>query len=269
VHRILLESKAAMDAVNNDAATPLHLASRYAHTNCVHALLKAGAMHAACVETRHVSALHNASYSGVVECIQALLEAKANVDERDADHWTPLHYATRFNNLNAIECLLKANADVNAVDIIGWTPCHNASRSGLLRGVEILLQYGADVSILNSDFQTPLHVASRQGKTKVVAVLVHNADKRDLLKTLVKQRDIRGASPHSIATSEYIRAILRCVRTHGCVFAIAMVSVDVQSIPSIFLSILSNFPLHFFSFSNIHVCVLSCPTVSVDAGWGC
>ena len=160
--RMLLKSNAPLYQCDNEGATPLLLASRYAQKSCIQMLLAAGARKEGSAETFYIGALHNAAFNGTVECLQQLLDANAQVHNTDCDNWTPLHYATRFNHIPAIECLIEAKANVNAKDVMGYTPCHNASRNGLQRGVEILLQHGADMCVRNQYGETPLHVACRK-----------------------------------------------------------------------------------------------------------
>ena len=160
--RLLLQGNAPVNICDKDGSTPLFLACRYARKACIEKLLAAGARKEGSVETRYVSALHNAAYNGDVECIELLLQARAQVQEKDKDEWTPLHYATRFNRVSAIEHLIQARADVNAMDIIGWTPCHNACRNGLMHALEILLRSNPDLSICNKYNETVLHIACRK-----------------------------------------------------------------------------------------------------------
>jgi ankyrin repeat protein len=157
-----VQSNAPLDACNHEGSTPLFLACRYARKDCIQELIAAGVRKEGSVETRYISALHSAAYNGNVECIEVLLEAKAQVQAKDIDDWTPLHYATRFNRIGAMELLIQAQADVNAMDTIGWTPGHTACRNGLGNALEILLRHNVDISVCSKSNETLMHIASRK-----------------------------------------------------------------------------------------------------------
>ena len=112
-----MQCNAPLVACDNEGSTPLLLACRYARKDCIQKPIAAGVRMEGSIETRYISALHSAAYNGNVECIEVLLEAKAQVQEKDIDECTPLHYATCFNRLGAMELLLQAQADVNVKDI--------------------------------------------------------------------------------------------------------------------------------------------------------
>jgi hypothetical protein len=87
--RMLVQSNALMDACDNEGSTPLLLACRYARKDCIQKPIAAGVRMEGSIETRYISALHSAAYNGNVECIEVLLEAKAQVHEKDIDSGHP------------------------------------------------------------------------------------------------------------------------------------------------------------------------------------
>ena len=54
-----------------------------------------------------------AAYNGHLECLTALLSARAKVDIRDKNGWTPLIGAARFGHLNNVTSLLSVGAQVD------------------------------------------------------------------------------------------------------------------------------------------------------------
>ena len=109
--------------------TPLMLACRFGHHECVSVLVAAGAsVHAslqrsqgiACIETP----LALSAEIGCLRSVQTLLAAGASV-RVPADSWSPLHAAIWGSFEARCECaaaLLRAGADVNALDHVGRSP---------------------------------------------------------------------------------------------------------------------------------------------------
>ena len=116
--------------------------------------------------------LHIASEVGDVETVRSLLAGGADVNKRDATHWTPVFYASRNGWVEIAELLFKYGADVNSQDGTGWAPLHAASRHGHLGVVLLLLDHGADVDAKMQGHSTALHVASEYGHLEIVEVLL-------------------------------------------------------------------------------------------------
>jgi ankyrin repeat protein len=77
------------------------------------------------------------AYAGGYKVVEALLEAGAAPNARDAVGGTPLHCAVRANCTTAASALLAAAADPAAADVAGASPLELATSSAmreLLRG---------------------------------------------------------------------------------------------------------------------------------------
>ena len=61
-----------------------------------------------------ITALHFAVINGTPEMVQALIEAKANVNIADNDGNTALHHAARYASLDEVKALIQAGAKVDA-----------------------------------------------------------------------------------------------------------------------------------------------------------
>ena len=85
---LLLESKAPLNAVDQDGRTPLDYAAQF----------------------------------GDLEMVQMLLNAGATVNLADFDGRTPIHYAVIHGNLETVQLLLNAKADVTVAGSDGATP---------------------------------------------------------------------------------------------------------------------------------------------------
>ncbi|CAK0841408.1 unnamed protein product [Prorocentrum cordatum] len=83
--------------------------------------------------------------------LEALLEARADVDARDRAGRTPLH--TRVGSEELAELLLAARADANARDGAGRAPLHHCPSR---RFADALARHGADPSAVDAH-STPLH----------------------------------------------------------------------------------------------------------------
>eukprot|EP00282_Hemiselmis_andersenii_P041255 CAMPEP_0172064352 /NCGR_PEP_ID=MMETSP1043-20130122/10057_1 /TAXON_ID=464988 /ORGANISM="Hemiselmis andersenii, Strain CCMP441" /LENGTH=492 /DNA_ID=CAMNT_0012724389 /DNA_START=135 /DNA_END=1609 /DNA_ORIENTATION=- len=209
----LIERGSDVGSKNDVNWTPLHVAARNGHLDCVVALLARGADVNA-VDAHGWTPLHNGCCSSNLAVTNKLLQVGARVDVKDSDGWTALHFATRFNNVDIIEALLDAGADVDVQDVDGWTALHNSARNGRNRCVNALLDRGASVLVKTRYGETPLHVACRKGKAKVVQEIVSFSKRaqqreRGLFGQMMAATNTEGRTPEQVASSEYIRSILR------------------------------------------------------------
>lgn len=116
--------------------------------------------------------LHSAAYRGDWAAARQLLEAGADVNERDTTGVAPIHYAAQMGHADVIEILILRGADVGiGTTKDGNTALHLASGSGQNDAVTLLLGNGADIDRGNNDAQTPLHWAVENGRVETVEVL--------------------------------------------------------------------------------------------------
>ena len=102
--------------------------------------------------------------------IKALIKARADVNARDQNGWTPLMFAAQFNSSPAvIEALIKAKADANARNKDGWTPLmFAASFNSNPAVIETLIKAKADVNARYKDGWTPLMAAAQFNSSPAV-----------------------------------------------------------------------------------------------------
>ena len=120
--------------------------------------------------------LHKAAARGDTASIRELLEAGADVDERDGDGRTPVMTATRGNNVDAVRVLIEAGADIDIRDDRLDNPFLYAGAEGLLDILRLCIAAGADPALTNRFGGTALIPASERGHVEVVRELLTNSD---------------------------------------------------------------------------------------------
>jgi len=93
--------------------------------------------------------LHLASKYGHHQCIELLLDRLADTNARCWYSCTPLHEASFYGHRKCIELLLDRHANINARCCASFTPLHEASFYGHHQCIELLIDHGADKSIIN------------------------------------------------------------------------------------------------------------------------
>jgi ankyrin repeat protein len=134
--------------------------------------------------------LELACFEGHIEIIEALVEAKAEVNTTNHKKETPLLFAlsTKMNAPEAVAYLLSQNADPNHQRADGWTPLCFAAFSGNVPIIQSLLQYKADVEKTISSGSSPVWLAAQEDRAEAIRTLA--AAKADLNKV-----DHEGVSP--------------------------------------------------------------------------
>jgi ankyrin repeat protein len=111
------------------------------------------------------------------DTINALLQAKADVNAPQADGMTALHWAVHYDDAGMVKRLIAAGADAKATNRYGITPLTLACINGNTDAVEMLLNAGADANCSCADGETALMTASRTGRLgPVKALLSRGAD---------------------------------------------------------------------------------------------
>lgn len=117
------------------------------------------------------SFLHKAVLANDETTANSLLEAGANVNEREGSGNTALHLASQQGSESMTQFLLSRGADVNAMTMTGQTPLHLAAESGHCLIAELLLQHGADINASDADGEIPIQRAFRGGSRQMVKLL--------------------------------------------------------------------------------------------------
>lgn len=102
------------------------------------------------------TSLHLAALQGDVEAVRRIVDAGADLDQKDAYGSSPLVIAATFGKAEVARALIDAGADLQVANAEGSTPLHIAAFFGRTEIVETLLQHGADRQARNRAGHTPL-----------------------------------------------------------------------------------------------------------------
>ena len=128
------------------------------HCKCLHILQTKGK-----IKVEEWPAVVYAARYGHDTCLQAIIDAGADVNTRGKQGYTALICAAQFGNDKCLEILFKSGADVNLKKQHGYSALHYASNGSKLyhvKCVHSLVQAGADVNIASYTGITPLMIAA-------------------------------------------------------------------------------------------------------------
>ena len=119
------------------------------------------------------TALIYATVAGHSEIVKLLLEKGAYTYQAGKYGRTSLHRAVNEGHLEIVKLLLEKGADPNQADkILGWTPLDRAVNEGHLEIVKLLLEKGADPNQADKILGlTPLYLAANEGHLEIVRLL--------------------------------------------------------------------------------------------------
>ena len=113
-----------------------------------------------------------AAYDGDTAQVQALLAAKAPIDQANQDGNTPLMHTSWFGHIAPMELLLAAKARVDRSNKEGVTSLMASSKSAQSTAMELLLAAKAPVDQTNKYGETSLMLASMNGIIAPIELLL-------------------------------------------------------------------------------------------------
>ncbi|KAI1390554.1 ankyrin repeat-containing domain protein [Hypoxylon trugodes] len=133
--------------------------------------------------------------AGFLTMAEFLLTNGADPNTRDSNHRTCLHITSFRTNPDIIKLLTRYGADVNAVGDTMWTSLHfvtQLDKERTFETVQTLIQAGADVNISGAHEATPLYPAVQANGYDVVELLLNEGAHPDTT-------TIQGVTPLVVA----------------------------------------------------------------------
>ncbi|KAK3390249.1 ankyrin repeat-containing domain protein [Podospora didyma] len=174
VCEFLIANGADVNGLDENGRTPLLLAAAQGSPEVVRVLLRHGALVTA-RSGRSGTVLHYATgrnTPNMLETIEALLDAGADVNAIDDDGDTPLIQCMINGRADVAELLIRHGADLNVINKLGVTALTGCAGKGIMNVIEVLLKHGADVNLCSEARVTALHLAAAQDDPAVVRRLL-------------------------------------------------------------------------------------------------
>lgn len=190
----LLHAGSDVNARDKLGWTPLMKACYFCNPDIILTLLEAGAeidaeteqgrtaLHELCRSPPRVSSSSSSSLANngngtgadneatLAEIACMLIEAGADVNKTDHDHFTPLMYAAYHNHPSVALVLLESNCAINKTDKQGWTALHWGIDRDHPEIVQLLIDKGARTDILSRRGES---AASRAKSLRVKDIVKH------------------------------------------------------------------------------------------------
>ncbi|KAJ3008043.1 UNVERIFIED_CONTAM: Carrier protein, mitochondrial, partial [Siphonaria sp. JEL0065] len=161
----------AINFVDSNGWSPLHIASHAGNASLVQLLLDNGARIEATTEQKW-TALHFAAFDGHSEVVETLLQHGAIPDTLDLSAYSPVYYAIEQNHSSIAELLISkiVSLSKNEGHLLFAV---NASK-GNTKLAQILLSMGVSVDGSGNGLKNPLHIAASEGHLEFVKFLLKN-----------------------------------------------------------------------------------------------
>ena len=150
---------------------------------------------------KYQSALHLAAAGGYMKLVTSLLkEYNANINDKDANGFTPLHLAMSARSSETVAALLDVDGvDLTVKDNAGKTALHMAAEASMAKETDKLCRLGADPSARDQSGQTPLHRAAFVGASGcITALLGHNVNVAQEDNAKKTAADVADEAGHSV-----------------------------------------------------------------------
>ena len=108
-----------------------------------------------------------------VSMLKPLIDAGAEINDRDIEGATPLIRAVKNGDIGLVQGLLVYHPDTNAVDVLGNTALTYAIRMGSADLIRLLISSGAKAE--KSKVEGPLATLQHETRTKIEALLFEKA----------------------------------------------------------------------------------------------
>ncbi|XP_030583124.1 CARD- and ANK-domain containing inflammasome adapter protein [Archocentrus centrarchus] len=201
---LLLQSGAAVNALNSHKKTALFYAVKNNNEKTIIVLLKAGAKvdydiineainlyqesvlqlllanaRGALSKKALGSALFAAVRKNLDGAVRSLINSGADVNVRDNHRYTPLLLSTELGHKEVFSVLIAKNAKLDATLSDLSSALHLAAHSGSIPIVQTLLEKGLDPNIKGAKGYTPLHLAVQCNRPDIIGLLLKHGAQVD------------------------------------------------------------------------------------------
>jgi len=190
--KILEEQPLLINARDEDGWTLLHYASYAGIKEVIEYLMEKGAEVNTEARICAWTPFFLSSLKGHREIAEWLLENGAQTDIKDNKGRSPLHVAVMRGHKEFIDFLIQLGMEINMVDVLGMTPLHVAALSGQKEAASLLISKGANTRLKDFKGQTPLHLASLNRNKDMTELLIAEG-------VHTSERDHRGETALHIA----------------------------------------------------------------------
>ncbi len=172
VVRLLLDEGATVDVRDNDGFTALGYAAYAGDPTSVRLLLRSGANLGSRTNNGYTP-LYWAAASGSVETVQAITNDPGYQRLGERGLGFPLHGAAAYDRVEVLEYLInEEEVDVNQLDANGYTPIMTAARNNKAGATRALIQAEADLSIRTPNNHDVFSMAAVSDAVSVMGVLM-------------------------------------------------------------------------------------------------
>ena len=166
---------------NRRKQTALFLACDYGHQNIAEYLLTKVECNPNVQDIHGNTPLHIASRNGHLQCMKLIIEAgtvRVDPNLTNKNNQTALHLASENGHRNITEYLLThTTCNPNIQDIHGNTPLHIASHDGHMECVKLIVEnLRVDPNLTNNNKQTALYLACEYGHRNIAEYLLTKAE---------------------------------------------------------------------------------------------
>ena len=120
-----------------------------------------------------VAAIHKAAMDGHLNCVKALVEAKADPSLLEiSDMKSTLALAASHGHSDVVEYLLKQACDVDSLDRLNKPPLYDAVLHRQTACAKVLIDHGADLIVRNPQGHSLLHIAAMTGDCATLELLL-------------------------------------------------------------------------------------------------
>ncbi|MFN0201464.1 MAG: ankyrin repeat domain-containing protein [Bacteroidia bacterium] len=155
---ILLKNGCVADVASPKAIEHFLSACNRANMSVINAYLELG-IDVNAYDSGHANALTKATEGNHTTVIELLVQAGANLEDKDGDGDTPLQTSINWSNRAATRKLLELGANPQCESKYGWTPLTRAIKDYNEEVVKLLLESGADVNYKSSEGNPPIWYA--------------------------------------------------------------------------------------------------------------